>query len=56
MDVLLPSHAHTHACFISEVHLIRGCNLILNLRNQLTRLGFQAFVSLLTPLFKGGVS
>lgn len=43
-------------CVISQVNLICGCNLILHLRNRLTRLGFQAFVLLLTLLVKGGVS
>lgn len=49
-------HTHTHMCSRSWVHLICGCNLILDLRNQLTRLGFQAFVSPPTLLFKGRVS
>lgn len=39
--------------FLSAAHLICGCNPILNLGNQLTRLGFHAFV---LPLFEGGVS
>lgn len=38
-------HAHTH--LVSAVPLVFGCNFTLDLRNQLTRLGFRAFVLLL---------
>lgn len=33
-----------------------GCNSILDLRNQLTRLGFQGFVKPVLLLFHGGVT
>lgn len=47
VDIQVLMYTHKSVC---------GCNSILDLRNQLTRLGFQAFVKPVLLLFQGGVT